>query len=410
MKKFIWLIGENLGTTFDNNSYYFWDHNVLKDDEIDKYFVLDKNEKTISFYNSLPEEKKKYIIWRNTFKHLEYFKKADMYFVTLSYRDILPEYLAGKKIKLIIKRPLVYLQHGTLAIKKIGYKGSTYYNNMFRFVYYNKDIKEKLIESNDFKEYQLHYGEFHPRYKKMVEIYLNDQKKRNNKKKILFFITWREYFGNNFETKKFINKFKRVVENPKLLEYINNNNVEVEICLHQFFDDEKIAQMKDSLAENEKISVVHPGEVNVMNELATCDLLITDYSSVGFECTLLNKPVILFQPDQLEYFARRETYYTVEEISNNSIRKIEDLVDTIVNEKYKVNDFFRDKLPEKIDYDYLLKGKHIDKMYNYYKELQLNRITILGYNFTGKGGTVSATKALAEALLEENYLVELLSL
>lgn len=410
MAKFIWLIGENLSTTYDNNSYYFWDHNVLKDDEIEKYYVLDKNEDTIKFYNSLEEGKKKFIIWRNTFKHFEYFKKADMYFVTLSYRDILPEYLAGRKIKLIIKRPLIYLQHGTLAIKKIGYKGTTYYNNLFRFVYYNKDIKEKLIEENDFKDYQLHYGEFHPRYKKMVEIYLEDQKQKHDKKKILFFITWREYFGDNFETKKFINKFKRVIDNPDLLDYINNNDVEVEICLHQFFDDEKIAEMKENLDGNEKIKVVHPGEIDVMHELATCDLLITDYSSVGFECTLLNKPVILFEPDQLEYFAKRETYYTVEEISKYSIRKVEDLVDTIVNGKYTVNDFFRSKLPKKIDYNYLLQGKHIDKMYNYYHDLQVNRITILGYNFTGKGGTVTSTKALSEALLEDGYLVELLSL
>ena len=25
MKKFIWLFGENLGNTYNNNSYYFWD-------------------------------------------------------------------------------------------------------------------------------------------------------------------------------------------------------------------------------------------------------------------------------------------------------------------------------------------------------------------------------------------------
>ena len=43
--KYIWLIGENNGTTMNNNSYYFWKHNVLKNDEILKYYVFEKNEK-----------------------------------------------------------------------------------------------------------------------------------------------------------------------------------------------------------------------------------------------------------------------------------------------------------------------------------------------------------------------------
>ena len=49
-------------------------------------------------------------------------------------------------------------------------------------------------------------------------------------------------------------------------------------------------------------------------------------------------------------------------------------------------------------------------MYKYLKEIQENKITFIGYNFYGIGGTVSATKALAEALMEKNYMVELISL
>ena len=39
---FIWLFGENVGETANNNSYYFWKHVVNKDDGIDKYIVLKK--------------------------------------------------------------------------------------------------------------------------------------------------------------------------------------------------------------------------------------------------------------------------------------------------------------------------------------------------------------------------------
>ena len=39
MKKFIWLFGENLGNTYNNNSYYFWDEVCNVKDEINKYFI-----------------------------------------------------------------------------------------------------------------------------------------------------------------------------------------------------------------------------------------------------------------------------------------------------------------------------------------------------------------------------------
>ena len=49
-------------------------------------------------------------------------------------------------------------------------------------------------------------------------------------------------------------------------------------------------------------------------------------------------------------------------------------------------------------------------MYDDIAEMQRNKITFIGYNFFGIGGTVYATKSLAEGLLEQKYLVELLSL
>ncbi len=55
---FIWLFGENLGATANNNSYYFWKQVVLKRDGIDKYLVLEKNEKNKETYKNLSNEEK----------------------------------------------------------------------------------------------------------------------------------------------------------------------------------------------------------------------------------------------------------------------------------------------------------------------------------------------------------------
>ena len=90
--------------------------------------------------------------------------------------------------------------------------------------------------------------------------------------------------------------------------------------------------------------------------------------------------------------------------------KARQLVDAIADETYTINPFFKSRLPEEIDYDFIESGAHIDRMYEEFSSIQKNKVTFLGYNFYGVGGTVFATRSLAEALLEKNYLVELLSL
>ena len=79
MGKFIWLIGENLSKTADNNGYYFWRGAVKKKDDIDKYLVLEKNPDNVALYKSLPEYCKKFIVWRDTPEHLKLYIEADMF-------------------------------------------------------------------------------------------------------------------------------------------------------------------------------------------------------------------------------------------------------------------------------------------------------------------------------------------
>ena len=156
MKNYIWLFSENLSETANNNSYFFWKHVVNKKNSgISKYLILEKNNNNKKIYKKMNKKEKKYVIWRNSLKHFYYYKKADMYFVTLSYRDIRPERFFFKKYDFSVDKPLIYLQHGTLLIKKIGYTGQSYNNNLFRFLYYNKEIKDTLIDDNDFRKYQL---------------------------------------------------------------------------------------------------------------------------------------------------------------------------------------------------------------------------------------------------------------
>lgn len=405
MSNYIWLIGENNSKTANNNSYYFWKKIVNKNDGIDKYFVLFSNKENRRLYKTLSDSEKKFVIWKNSYKHYKMYFDADMFFVTLSYKDIMPESLLVKDIKLKVKKPVVYLQHGTMGIKKIGYTGKAYNNNMFRFCIYNNKIRETFKKENDFKDYQLYYAKYHPRYMEL----LKREEEHKKKNQILYFLTWREYFGKNTETEIFIRNIRKIVESNELKEYLERTDITLKICVHAFFDDEILKGIYP-IINSKKIIIEKQQKVNVMDELAKSKLLITDYSSIGFDFTFLNKPVILFQPDRDNYLLKREIYCTEEELEENSIRSVKELISRIINEKYSINNFFKSRLPDTIDYQYVREGKHIDKMYNYFSEIQKNKITFMGYNFFGVGGTVNATRALTEGLLESGYLVELLSL
>ncbi len=406
MGKFIWLIGENIGRTANNNSYYFWRHIIERKDDIDKYFVLEKNKQNIEFYRQLPEHCQKFVVWKDTVQHLKLYIKADLFFVALSYRDVRPEKVLGRKLELSTEKPVIYLQHGTLAMKTLGYNGRSYNNNFFRFVYYNKLIAPTFQEVNGFKPYQLYYGEYHPRYIETVKRFRAFQPQH---KRILWFLTWREYMGNNLPTKILLKKIQNVITNPELLAYLDRTNTDLVLCVHTFFDETKISMIRGECT-SKHIIFEYAADVDVMDEIVQSNVMITDYSSVGFDATLLNKPVILFQPDMEDYLKKRQLYCTIEELNSYNITKVKVLIETLINETYTVNPFFRSRLPEKIDYDYIAAGKHIDKMYDDFANIQRHKITFIGYNFYGIGGTVFATRSLAEAFLEKGYLVQLLSL
>ena len=410
MENYIWLFGENLGNTSNNNSFYFWKEVCLKEDGIDKYFVMERNKQNKKVFKTLSKNEKKKVLWKNSIKHWIKYKKADMLFVTLSFKDVKPMTLF--KVKLARKglsAPLVYLQHGTLAIKKIGYKGNSYWNNMFRFLYFNPDIKETLIKENNFSEYQLKYGVYHPRYQELLKKYDKFKENTSNERKtILWFITWREYFGENKETERFLEQLEKTINNYKLKKYLKDNNYVLKLCLHQFFNKEKIKVLTSRL-EDFPIEIVTPQQIDVMDEVAQNSILITDYSSLGFDFTFLGKKVILYQPDIKIYSKYREFYYK-DEMNKFSVFTPNGLINELKNTKNKTNQFFRNKFPEKIDLDYVRNGKHIEDLYNYFANLQKNDITFIGYNFYGKGGTVSATKALVEGLLKKDKLVRIISL
>ena len=161
MKKMIWLFGENESKTMNNNSYYFWKKVCNIDDEIDKYFVVIKNKRNKEIIDSLDAKLREKVVYKNSLRHWKLYIKSTMQIVSLSYKDVIPDKFLFKSITMGVKKAIIYLQHGTLGIKKIGYRGNGYNNNFFRFFIYNEKIIKNMMEENDFKRYQLYYAKYY---------------------------------------------------------------------------------------------------------------------------------------------------------------------------------------------------------------------------------------------------------
>lgn len=407
-RTFIWLIGENKGTTHNNNSYYFWRTTVSVEDNIAKYYILEENKQNQIFRNSLPKQLQDLVVWKDSLEHYLLYSKADMGIVSLSYLDVVPEKFMGKAKKYWAQFPIIYLQHGVIGQKKIGYKGNAYNGNLCRFVYYNRHIKDTLIEENAFKDTQLLYGVYHPRY---IELLKRSEEVRRNStiKNVLWFVTWREYDNNSLAYRKMIAALLATFESSLLRSALQESGIRITLCLHR----QMIGSMAEELSQlddDDYVDVVNANDVDVLSLIARSDALITDFSSVAYDFAFLEKPVILYVPDFDDYSSTRGLYYEADDVKDCFCGDLSSLIAKIRNEEWCVPKYFRDAFPKVIEYDKIRNGAHIHRIYKYLVQLQHSEITFLGYNFYGTGGTVSATRALSEALFDKGFLVRMLSL
>lgn len=404
INRYIWIFGENLGKSANSNSYHLWRHIVNIDDAIDKYIVFEKNNHTKKVYNTLSKHEKKFVLWKNSIKHFRKFLNADLFFVGFSYLDVCPDKLFLKPMSMRLKKPFIHLQSGNVAVKIPNETGQSYANNILRFLYYNGEIKDDLTNYNDFKPYQLHYEKYQPKYgdliRKVNENHTNNQ--------ILWFLSSREYIKEDvLHVKSLSITIKRILKDSSLRKFLKENSLTLKVCTHLFLEDElynEINQCNDDL-----IKIVKQEDIDTGLEIAKSRLLITDYSSIVYDFSFLEKDYILFQPDRNK-FMRMQGLRQNDDLNEFIIKKPSDLISKLLSREYEKNSYIEKGKPEDIDFEYLKENKHLDDYYTYFKTLQENKITFMGYNFYGIGGTVNATMALAEGLLKKGYFVNVLSL
>ena len=404
INNYIWVFGENLGLTANGNSYHLWKYAVNIKDNIEKYLVLDKNDSTSKIYKSLSKHEQKFVLWKNSLKHFKKFLNADLFFVSLNEMDVTPNKLFARPMKMQLKSPFIHLQTGVSGIKKLNENGDSYDNNIFRFLLYNKEMKNVFMEKHAFKSYQLHYSKYQPKYGDLI--------RKNNEsqpKNIFWFLSFREYFKDDPIFVKLLSlTIKRVIDDERLIAYLKNNDLKLKICTHVLMEKQLFKEL--SKYKNEFIDVIEQKDADINAEIAESKLLISDYSSIIYDYSFIDKPYIIFQPDHDRFIEKRELYCDKDELKDFVVETPNELIERIINEKFEKHEYIEKAFPKEKEFDYVGNDDHLKDLYEYFKQLQYNKIAFIGYNFYGIGGTVNATMALAESLLQAGYLVSAISL
>src|SRR5690606_13914364 len=165
-------------------------------------------------------------------------------------------------------------------------------------------------------------------HQKSENNFLDKNPEIKNRKRILYAPTYRDYELDNFEIKLDIELMsKEMADNYVLL-----------LRLHP--------AIKNSLNYN----LEFPGFVydfssqsyNINELLLLSDYLITDYSSIPYEYSLLNKPIIFFSYDLEEYKQKKGL---IEDYENNVpgpvVKKTQDVVKIIKDEQFDLEELKR---------------------------------------------------------------------
>ena len=345
--KRIWLF-EDLPTSADNNAKYLFSYSKEKEDNIQKYFVLDKNCKD---YKKMQGISKSIVNFASLKHKLLYVFAEKIIFSYPDYRLINPFFEDRRLYSGLSAIDACYINYGITAYD-VSWQFRKFYYNFYLFL--TSSIRERdylLGEDYNYDEGVIQLLGL-PRYDTLDNA--------DSKKQILFMPTYRRTLRKRdalafSDYLKGINSF---INNEKLLKFLNENGYELIFKPHyellpniDLFDSQKVKLEIDESYQD------------LFNESA---ILITDHSSVAFDFAYLKKPVIYYQNgddyhNENAYFDHETmgfgyVTYNEDELVNRIIDYIEN--DCIMEDKFKerVDEFFafKDKNNCKRVYDWLI--------------------------------------------------------
>ncbi|WP_455644915.1 bifunctional glycosyltransferase/CDP-glycerol:glycerophosphate glycerophosphotransferase [Methanosphaera sp.] len=319
----------------DDNAKCLFEYATRQDDNITKYFIIDKNSPDYKKLQKTHDNIIKHGSLKHKILYLRAQKNISSYvnenFINPFHED---NYTLYKGLNTSHK---YFLQHGVTK-DDVSYFISKYNKNLTMINTVSEYEQESFLkEGYNFKKKRIPVLGF-PRYDN-----LNNKK---TQKQILYMPTWRMQLENElaFKNSQYKQTLENFLNNKQLQEILENNGYKIVFRPHP-----ELVKYIDLINIPDTINVVMDKSYQeLFNESA---LLVTDYSSVYFDFAYLKKPVIYYHADEDYHY--EEGYFSYENMGFGEVIKSEEMLiqkideythsNCQMEEKYikRVEDFFK---------------------------------------------------------------------
>lgn len=331
----LWLVMER-GFDARDNAYWFFRYLRERRPQINACFVIDRTSPDYGKVAALGRT----VAWRSVRHYLMYLA-ADM-LISTHVQPASPDlmvYYHLRQIGIRARGKQIFLQHGII-------------KDEMKWMRYPA-MKVDFFASGAKPEYDYLVSEFgYPegviRYTGLCRF---DNLIRGNapSDEILVMPTWRgsDYpQGDRFCETAFYRTFQSMLENSRLLELLEKHDLKLVFYPHI----ELQKELDKFRSSSERVILADWREYDVQTLLMRCSLLITDYSSVFFDCGFMEKPVIYYQFDLEEFrkFHYQEGYFSYEEHGFGPVVQTEeelaDAVEACVENGFRLQSEYRNRL------------------------------------------------------------------
>ena len=281
----IWMIGERPYKAQDNGLHFF---RYLRENhpEIDAYYVLEPSSAELANVEPLGN-----VLAHRSKEHVRVTMLADRIFGTHHPDFIYP--LRTRQFRKAVAAQKVFLQHGVMGTKWLT-------------AYYGKGVEAFetdlfIVSSKREKEYIVGDFGWDPREVAVTGLARFDGLLAPDtavRRQLLIIPTWREWLQNdaeNYLASEYHERWAGLLHDPRLIELAAAHDLELVFCLHPNM------QQYRELFDDVNMRVISQGEVDVQLLMKESAVLLTDFSSVGFDFSFLHRPVVYYQFDQTRY-------------------------------------------------------------------------------------------------------------
>ncbi|HJQ43317.1 MAG TPA: CDP-glycerol glycerophosphotransferase family protein, partial [Jatrophihabitantaceae bacterium] len=142
-------------------------------------------------------------------------------------------------------------------------------------------------------------------------------------RQIVVMPTWRSWLIDRdlYPESEYHEMWSQLLHDARLGQLVQEHGLEILLCLHPNM------QHYRELFADAPVRLIAPGDVQVQALLKQSAMLVTDYSSVGFDFAFLGKPVVYFQFDRQRFLGKQGSHLELdEEIPGPMIRSLDGVI------------------------------------------------------------------------------------